>query len=160
MDDQQTTISINLKPHLREYITMKYSMPIRVDIVELPPSSELYCLLLDKLQRMPKPHSYYMNQGNTTFRLPNRNSGKRLAVYRWLSDESIASIQNWIEVMMWSDFHQFIEQQLHILHQPLNLSIQRWMAMYGITQLSEDAYKKNYQRWRKRGRVNKYKNDM
>lgn len=150
-------IQIDLKPHLMEYITMKYSWPVRAEIVEIPPYSELYVLMLDHLKRMPKPRSYYQNQGNTTFKLPNSNSGKRAATYCWLSPEGVSAIEAWIELMMWSDFHRYVEYQLHVRHAPLNLSIQWWMNMYDITQLSEDAFIKNYQRWRSKGRVNRLK---
>lgn len=144
------TITIDLKPHLSEYIRMKYSWPHRAEVVLVPWRSELYQLMVDRVAKSPRPKAAYVNTGNTTFRLPNQPYGKQSKTYDWMSQESVKIIERWIEVMMWSEFHQFVENRIHIHHYPLNRSVYFFISMYGITSLSEDAFIKNYQRWRNR----------
>lgn len=126
---------------------MKYSWPFRADVVKVPWRSELYNIILNDVQRCPRPKEYYRNTGNTTFRLPNQAYGKQSSVYNWLSHSSIKEIEEWIEVMMWSDFHRYVEYQLHVQHKPLNESVRFFISMYGIISISEDAFIKNWQRW-------------
>lgn len=94
------TISINLRPYLRDFLIARYGEePIR-----LPKQSTESMTLYDLLNRPPAGR---INQGNTTFELPfNRiaNVRKDPRVYNYLSDNSINTFETLIYNEFWSTF--------------------------------------------------------
>lgn len=144
------TLRFDIRPYLAEYMSMKYSWPDR-DIVKIPPSSELYHLFLDLLAR--RPITAGREIGNIEFQLPHNECGKRTETFNYLSKQSQTKIEQHIYLMHWSEFHNFAEYQIHVKGESLLMSVLLFKSKYNIEHLSQDAYIKNYQRWRERQQI-------
>ncbi len=152
------TLRFYIRPYLAEYMSIKYSWPER-STVKLPPNTDLYCLMIDLLSR--RPAGVGRDKGNIEFQLPHRAYGKRTETYNWLSARSQTRIEKAIYVMHWSEFHMFCEYQMHVKGESLLMSVLLFKSKYNIESLSQDAYIKNFQRWRDRQgfRRRMYKNN-
>lgn len=141
------TTRINLRPYLQEYMLAKYSDD-RKQPCKIPPSSDLYLLILDLLAR--RPASAVRDTGNLEIILPNRAMGKRTSTFNFLSEKSQYEIDRHIYVMFWAEFHRYCEYQIHVKGESLLVAVLLFKSMYDIESLSQDAFIKNYQRWRDR----------
>lgn len=140
-----TTTRINLPEHLKEYLQGKYGgfdqQPIR-----LPDNLDLYHLIYDLLEK--RPEKQYIDTGNLELVLPARSVGKRPEYYNYLGLRSQRIIARKIETMMWAEAHDFIDHQKHVEGMDYKDAVCLFMRKYGIESLSEEAYLKNYYRWR------------
>lgn len=152
------TLRFNIRPYLAEYISVRYSWPQRSS-VKIPPNTDLYFLMIDLLSR--RPPTAGRDVGNIEFQLPHRAYGKRMETYNYLSKRNQKKIDHAIYVMHWSEFHMFCEHQMHVKGESLLMSVLLFKSKYNIESLSQDAYIKNYQRWRDRQHVCRrtYKNN-
>lgn len=152
------TLKFNIKPYLAEYMSIRYSWPERSS-VKIPPNTDLYHLMIDLLSR--RPVNAGRDVGNIEFQLPHRSSGKRTETYNYLPPYAQRKIESAIYTMHWSEFHMFCEYQMHIKGESLLMSVLLFKSKYNIESLSQDAYIKNYQRWRDRQKVCRrtYKNN-
>ena len=152
------TLRFNIRPYLAEYISIRYSWPERSS-VKIPPNTDLYFLMIDLLSR--RPATAGRDVGNIEFQLPHRAYGKRMETYNYLSKRNQKKIDHAIYVMHWSEFHMFCEHQMHVKGESLLMSVLLFKSKYNIESLSQDAYIKNYQRWRERQHVARrtYKNN-
>ena len=50
--------------------------------------------------------------------------------------------------MLWAEAHDFLDEQKHTYGITYINAIHNFMTMYGIDSITEDAFKKNYYRWR------------
>lgn len=141
------TIRFSIRPYLAEYCSLKYSWPQR-SACKIPPSSELHVLFLELLSK--RPLTAGRETGNIEFILPNHPSGKRTVTYNYLSQRSQRRIEQYLYVMFWAEFHRFTEYQLHVKGESLLMSVLLFKSKYNIESLSQDAFIKNYQRWRDR----------
>jgi len=141
------TVRFFIRPYLAEYVSLKYSWPQK-SACKIPPSSELHVLFLELLSR--RPIGAGRETGNIEFILPNRDSGKRTATYNYLSGRSQRKIEQYLYVMFWAEFHRFTEYQIHVKGESLLVSTLLFKSKYSIDSLSQDAFIKNYQRWRDR----------
>ena len=90
------TISIPLKPYLRDYLIARFGAePIR-----FPKGSDESIRLLDLLN---KPPIGRINKGAATFELPYSDF-KDPRVYNYLSDNSIAIFSRYLADIFWHDF--------------------------------------------------------
>lgn len=53
-----------------------------------------------------------------------------------------------IETMMWAELHEYVDEQKHKYGVNFIISIHSFINKYDIQTLSEDAFLKNYYRWR------------
>ena len=137
----------DIRPYLAEYCSIKYSWPHR-SACKIPPSSELHYLFRDLLTR--RPGNAGREQGNIEFILPNSAYGKRTVTCNYLSGRSRQKIEQYIYVMFWAEFHRFCEYQMHVVGESLLMSVLLFKSKYRIESLSQEAFIKNYQRWRDR----------
>lgn len=144
------TTRISIPQHLAEYIEGKYGSftdgPVR-----LPDSSDLYHVIWDLLEKRPKTAG--ADSGNLELVLPERSYGKRPESYNYLGIRSQCIIGRKIDTMMWSEAHCYIDEQKHQHGVDYKDAVIRFRLKYGIESLSEDAFIKNYYRWR--GKVRK-----
>lgn len=145
-----TTTRISVPPFIAEYMTGKYGSfshsPIR-----LPDSTDLYHVIYDLLEK--RPVDAPADRGNLELVLPERSVGKRPETYNYLGLRSQKLLSSRMEVMMWADAHDFIDEQKHQNGVDYKDSVILFRSRYGIESLSEDAFIKNYYRWR--GKVRK-----
>lgn len=141
------TIRFNVRPYLAEYLSMKYSWPQK-GACKIPPSSELHYLFLDLLSR--RPIGAGRDTGNVEFILPNHARGKKTETHNYLSGRSREKIEQWIYCQFWAEFHRFAEYHIHIKGTSLLMSVLLFKSKYNINSLSQDAFIKNFQRWRDR----------
>lgn len=150
------TTRISVAPHLAEYIEGKYGSfsdgPVR-----LPDSSDLYHVIWDLLEKRPKTAG--ADSGNLELVLPERSCGKRPENYNYLGVRSQQIISQKMELMMWADAHSFIDEQKHEQGIDYKDSVIRFRLKYGIESLSEDAFIKNYYRWREKVRQKEKKRE-
>lgn len=141
------SIRLQVRPYLAEYCSRKYSWPVS-SACKVPPSSELYFLFLDLLS--VRPPGAPIDRGNLEFILPNRSAGKRPDRFNYLSGRSQERLEQYLYVMFWAEFHRYAEYQIHVRGESLLMSVLLYKSKYCIESLSQEAFIKNYQRWRDR----------
>ena len=145
------TTKIEVPAHLHEYLAGKYCSLNLNQPVRFPDGADIYHQLFALLER--RPISAPVDRGNLEICLPNRGIGKPPETYNYLGLRSTRLLVRKIELMMWADAHEFIDDQKHRHGIIFINSIHTFMTRYGITSISEDAFLKNYYRWRKRVRA-------
>ena len=142
------TISINLKPYIRDYVIARFGPePIRFS-----KGSDESLRLLDLLARPPAGR---INRGNTTFKLPYSDF-KDPRVYNYLSENSIAILSKYLANIFWHDFRDQMRANERtypgILHKD---SINMFIEKYAIhpDNIEFETLKKHYYRHRKK-RIN------
>lgn len=144
------TVRISIKKHLSEYLIGKFNN-CEEGAVTFPDSYDIYHTLFDLVQKRPSncvPHEC----GNLEIVLPERREGKDPAYYNYLSERAQKIIERRIEVKMWAELHDLIDENKHLYGIEYSESIFSFMIKYDIHSISEDALMKNYYRWRDRVR--------
>lgn len=139
------TTKIVVPPHIREYLIGRYcsfqEMPIR-----FPDTQDIYHAIYDLLEK--RPANIPIDKGNIEIHLPERSCGKSPEVYNYLGTRSQLIIVRKLELIMWAEAHDYLDTEKHRHGINYIISIHAFMNKYGITTLSEDAFLKNYYRWR------------
>lgn len=139
------TTKIIVPAHIREYLIGKYcnfqDIPVR-----FPDSLDIYHVIYDLLEKRPTDHP--VDTGNLAICLPERSIGKSPATYNYLGVRSQVIINRKLELLMWAELHDTVDEQKHRYGVNFIVGIHAFMNKYGITSLSEDAFLKNYYRWR------------
>lgn len=139
-----TTTRIEVPEHLREYLENKYAegkSPVR-----LPNELDLYHTIYDLLEKRPVNHP--VDSGNLELVLPERSVGKRPETYNYLGIRSQRIIVKKIETMMWAEVHELLDSMKHRDGIDYKDSVHLFICKYRIESLTEDAFLKNYYRWR------------
>lgn len=138
------TTKIQIRDYLKEYIIGKYNNcadgPVR-----FPDQIDLYHTIWDLME---KRSTNSVDTGNLEIILPKRDLGKSPEIYNYLGVRSQKLIEKRISTMMWSDVHSLLVENKHDHGINYILSITYFMKTYGIDSLSEDAFLKNFYRWR------------
>jgi hypothetical protein len=142
------TTRITLKPHLKEYVCGKYAAFDEAKPVQFPAHTDLYLLIWDYLVK--RPAGCGRDAGNLEIVLPARHGAKPPEYYNYLSPRAQKIICRRIEMMMWAEYRSFIETERHRRGTLFAILTEQFMTQYGITSLSEDAFQKNYYRWRRK----------
>ncbi|NDW13195.1 hypothetical protein D0T50_09845 [Bacteroides sp. 214] len=150
------TTRIEIPPHLKEYCVGKFNNHA-IGAIRFPDNTDIYHLIWDLLERRPK--NCPVDKGNLEIVLPHRACGKSPQTYNYLSIRSQAIIIKKIQVMMWAEFHEFVDANKHLHGLEYIQSVHYFTRKYDITSISEDAFIKNFYRWRelcrkKRGKRN------
>ncbi|MGL4853166.1 MAG: hypothetical protein ACRC3Z_11080 [Phocaeicola sp.] len=140
------TTKIQVSPHLLEYITAKYCDFCENSVVRFPDSLDIYHVVYDLLEK--RPANSPIDVGNLEIHIPCRSHGKKTHTYNYLSIRAQAIIQRKIEGMMWAELHDHVDTLKHRHGVEYITGIHLFMQKYDITTLSEDAFVKNYYRWR------------
>ncbi len=140
-----TTTKINLPPHLCEYLRGKYG-DFKPDPIRLPDHTDLYHLIFDLLER--RPAGCAVDRGNVEIVLPRRTEGKRPETYNYLGVRSQRIISRRVETLMWAEVHDLLDTLKHRDGMDYKDAVCLFIRRYGIESLSEDAFLKNYYRWR------------
>ncbi len=141
------TTKIQIKPHLVEYITNKFGM--ENGVVQLPRDLDLYHAIWDQLIKRPINS---VDQGNLEIALPDRRTGKSPETFNYLSKRSCAIIERRIEVMLWAELHDLLDEEKHRYGVEYIDTVHTFKCKYILNSISEDALLKNYYRWRDRVR--------
>lgn len=144
------TTKITIPAHLREYLIGKYCDFAEDCPVRFPESSDLYHTIYDLLEK--RPASVPVDKGNLEIFLPHRTVGKSPHTYNYLGRRSQSILVKRIEVKMWAELHDALDTIKHRNGGKYIEGIHLFMSRYGITSLSEDAFLKNYYRWRSKER--------
>jgi hypothetical protein len=144
------TTRISIKPHLKEYLIGKFSGFDVKKPVHFPRQTDIYLLIWDLMNK--RPVNCPVDEGNLDIVLPERYGAKHPEYYNFLSRRSQKLIEQKIELMMWAEFREYMEIQKHEHGIPYIDSICQFISRYAIESLSEDAFKKNYYRWRNKVR--------
>ena len=143
------TTKINVPAHIREYLIGKYCEFQDIPVT-FPDNSDIYHVIYDLLER--RPVTVPVDKGNLSIALPNRSSGKSPKTYNYLGVRSQLIINRKLDLMMWAELHDMVDEQKHRYGVNFIVGIHAFMNKYGITSLSEDAFLKNYYRWRGKSR--------
>ena len=143
------TTKINLQEHLIEYCTGKFNH-CTPGPVQFPARLDIYHVIFDLLER--RPANCPIDYGNFEIVLPARDVGKRPETYNYLGQRSELIIAKRIELMMWAELHDYLDEQKHQYGYLYVTSVHSFMRKYDIRSLTEDAFLKNYYRWRDRVR--------
>ncbi|GHU80728.1 hypothetical protein FACS1894145_7410 [Bacteroidia bacterium] len=143
------TTRIQVKPHLKEYISGKYNQ-FSDEKVIFPDNLDIYHLIFNLTEK--RPSNVFFDSGNLEIALPERLCSKQPKTYNYLGIRSQKMIERKIEQMFWADFRDYVEYEHHkngIRYVDL---VYEFMRKYDIHSISEDALIKNYYRWRKKVR--------
>lgn len=155
------TTKITIKPHLAEYAFGKFSLCCH-ESVKFPSSLDIYHTIWDLLQK--RPDNCQVDEGNLEIVLPvskkteDRDGvykGKDPVTYNYLSIRSSRIIEKKIEVMMFAELHDALDENKHMFGIEYIETVYAFMKKYMITSISEDALIKNYYRWREISRRKK-----
>lgn len=138
------TTRIEVPEHLREYIQAKFSTcnePVR-----FPNELDLYHTIYDLLEKRPTDQP--VDNGNLELVLPERSIGKRPETYNYLGLRSQRIIVKKMETMMWAEVHDLLDTLKHREGIDYKDSVHLFICKYCIESLTEDAFLKNYYRWR------------
>ena len=139
------TTKIEVPTHLCEYIRGKYCN-LTSDPVRFPDNLNIYHVIFDLLQK--RPSEAPVDRGNLEICLPERSIGKSPVTYNYLGLRSQVIISRKIELMMWAELHEYLDEQKHRYGIKYIDGVQFFMRRYGIDSLTEEAFLKHYQRWR------------
>ncbi len=138
------TTKIQVKDYLKEYIIGKFNNCVDGP-VRFPDALDLYHVIWDLLE---KRSVNAIDTGNLEIILPKRDCGKAPEVYNYLGVRSQKVIERKINTMMWAELHTLLDENKHEHGINYILSVHYFMRMYGIDSISEDAFLKNFYRWR------------
>ena len=155
--DAMTTTRITVPPFIAEYMNGKYGTFDKTSPLRLPDSTDLYHMLFDLLEK--RPDGVPADRGNLELILPERSVGKRPETYNYLGVRSQKFLSRRMEVMMWADAHDFIDEMKHQHGVDYKDSVIMFRSRYHIESISEDAFIKNYYRWRGKMRKKQKKRD-
>lgn len=139
------TTKIELPEHLKEYCIGKFNGTIDGP-VRFPDATDIYHTIWDLTER--RPINVHVDTGNLEIVLPKRDYGKSPEVYNFLGQRSQAIIIKKMELMMWAEVHDFIDENKHRYGIEHIQSVHTFMRRYDIHSISEDAFIKNFYRWR------------
>ena len=150
------TTKITLPEHLREYLQGKFC-DFEDKSVRFPDNCDLYHTLYDLLEK--RPADCPIDRGNVEIFLPKRSCGKQPETYNYLGTRSQSILKQRIELMMLAELHDLIDEQKHRYGINYIDSVHGFMLRYGIESLTEDAFLKNYYRWRQQVRRKEKKHE-
>lgn len=136
---------IKIKPHLAEYVKGKYNH-CQDGPVTLPHDSDLYVIVWDLMAR--RPSNAPVDTGNLEIALPSRSVGKKPEYYNYLSPRAAMIIEKYIEELLFAEIHHRMRQNKRRGINYLD-TVYFFMSEYGITGISEDAFIKDYYRYRR-----------
>ena len=139
---------ILIKEHLKEYILGKFN-ETQDGPVRFPDRYELYHLIYDLTETRP---AGAIDAGNLEIILPERHNGKKTATFNYLGIRSQRLIEDKIETMMWAEVHDQLDSEKHRRGLQYNDTVYKFMKRYNIISLSEDAFLKNFYRFREKVR--------
>lgn len=149
-----TTTTIQIKPHLAQYIIGKYGNgPDRP--VRFPESIDLYHTIWDLMAKRPLDQP--VDSGNLEIVLPDRRVGKNPEHYNYLCERSQVIIQRKIETAFFAELHDLLDEQKHRYCVEYIDTVHYFKMKYSIDSLTDDALLKNYYRWRETHRRKKEK---
>lgn len=140
------TTKIQIKPHLAEYIYGKYPDSCENNAIKFPDSLDIYHIIYDLTEK--RPQNCYRDQGNLEICLPDRSIGKSPETYNYLGIRSQTIIEKKIELLLLAELHDLLDENKHSYGIDFIESVHYFMKKYCIESISEDAFLKNYQRWR------------
>ena len=140
------TTKIEVPPHLKEYLIGKFCN-MQDSPIHFPDKTDIYHIIYDLLERRPI-NIPPIDQGNLEIYLPERSTGKNPKTYNYLGKRSQVILVRKIDRMLWAEVHDFLDEQKHSYGITYINGIHNFMTMYGIDSITEDAFKKNYYRWR------------
>jgi hypothetical protein len=143
------TTRIQIKPHLKEYISGKYN-EFSDRQVTFPDNLDIYHMIFNLTEK--RPRGCPLDFGNLEIILPDRYGAKHPETYNYLGVRSQKIIERKIEVMFWADFREYVDFEHQTRGIPYIEAICTFIRKYGIRSISEDALQKNYYRWRKKVR--------
>lgn len=138
------TTKIQIPDHLMEYARKKYGTDN--GCVRFPDKTDLYHIIYDLLEK--RPIDVNIDKGNLEIFLPERSTGKSTETYNYLGIRSQLIIKKKLENMMWAEAHDFIDEKRHRFGMQYAEGVFMFMNKYEISGITEDAFLKNYYRWR------------
>lgn len=141
------TTRIRIKPHVSEYVRGKYAERNDEAPVQFPSHADIYYMIWDFLTK--RPCGCGRDEGNLEIVLPARHGSKPPAYYNYLGARAQKIIGRRLELMMWAEYRMHIEAERARGAQFLTATAQ-FMERYGIRSISEDAFQKNYYRYRRK----------
>jgi len=146
------TASITILPYLAEYLKSKFKYQ-KDGIVKLPDTSDLYHAVWQLMSKRPVE---YIEKGNIIICLPKRRIGKDPLYYNYLSQRSVAAIENIVRREFNFEIHRLMLENDESGHVKRNIDIAyEFLYQYKIESISVDAILKNYYRYRERVRTKK-----
>lgn len=141
------TTRITVPEPIREYLIGKYCDLDANQPVYFPDGDDLYHCLYDLIEKRPA-NAPMVDSGNIELHLPKRRVGKNPDVYNYISQRAQAILTKRIETKMWAECHDYLDEQKHLYGINYIDGVVTFMKRYQIYSLSEDAFLKNYYRWR------------
>lgn len=149
------TTKIHIEEHICEYAKGKFSDEC-TNPIGIPSHYDLYYTLVDLLA--PRPEGKFVDKGNLEIIIPEPRENdirKNPLKFNYLSNKSTKIIERKIEVMMFAELHDFLDEKKHMEGLFYADSVHMFMTKYSINSLTEDAFLKNYYRYRRKIRRNK-----
>ncbi|WP_321517454.1 hypothetical protein [uncultured Bacteroides sp.] len=141
------TTKIQIKAHLAEYAHGKFAVDLTNTPVRFSDNLDIYHKIFDLLEKRPSNCS--RDCGNLEIILPDRREGgKSPETYNYLGLRSQQLVERKIEIMMFAEIHDLLDENKHVYGIDFIDSVHYFMKKYCIESISEDAFLKNYQRWR------------
>ncbi len=149
------TTKIQIDKHLAEYAIGKFSKNSS-NPISIPSNYDLYHTIVDLLAS--RPENKFIDEGNLEIAIPDSRNAeirKNPLKFNWLSKQSTKIIERKIEVMMFAELHDLMDEKKHFEGLFYADTVHIFMTKYSISSISEDAFLKNYYRYRRKIRRSK-----
>lgn len=147
------TTSITVAPHLAQYAYAIYSVPGE-NYIKLPYTEHLYHIVVDAMQSRPRNYTPPTN-GNLTIALPYPCENKNPHVHNHISQRSVKLIEKKLNALFRAQLYDFVEEYRYKIKKEnigsvfyIRDCVYLFMQNFSITEITEDALVKSYQRWK------------
>lgn len=145
------TTKIKVRDHICEYAIGKFGENY-LNPVRIPSSYPLYHIIWELLS--VRPADRQIDSGNLEIAIPNQRSEddtrKNPERFNFLSNRSATIIDYKLETMMFAELHDTLDENKHRKGIDYQVSVHMFICRYAIKSISEDAFLKNYYRWRRK----------
>ncbi len=139
------TVTIPIKTHLANFMKVRYKNCMEDGVIRLSPRSQLYQVLLELTEKMPKNASG-RQVGNLTLALPCPDIGKSPKTHNYLSDKSIRILEKEIKNEMLRVFVREVDRKRYKEGIAVEKTIYQFIKEYNLVGVTEEALKRFYYR--------------
>lgn len=143
------TATIEVKPHLSAYLYVRYAKCVKSGAIQLPSTATLYHRIGELTVRRP-PGVSWRETGNLTFVLPDPRRGKNPETYNYLGQESTRIIEQEIDTLLKMDMYNYLLEEKYQRGVMYKKALIAFMEKYRIADTNEYALMKAFQRWKKK----------
>ena len=149
---EMITARVTVEEFIAQWATAKW-WDSQQGAVRFPADTDIYETVYNLLLRRPSNARDDIRDGNLTICLPDKRDGalpwgKNPETFNYISQRGCQILNTCLKRMFWAECHELMDEGKHILGVDYQDTAYMIVCRYNITAITDDAIKKNYQRWR------------